>query len=75
MSALFALQTTQRSIGYVVLAVIVIGGVFFVITQCGTVARRPAPRLELAPNRKPYLDDDELEGPSSTWRCGPRSDC
>jgi len=63
MSALFALQTTQRSIGYVVLAVIAIGGIFFVITQMQHGRKEAGSELELAPNRKPYLDDDELEGP------------
>ncbi len=63
MNALFALQTTQRSIGYVVLAVIVIGGVFFVITQMRHGRKEAGAELELAPNRKPYLADEELEGP------------
>ena len=32
-ASLIAIQTTQRSIGYVILAVVILGGIAFVLTQ------------------------------------------
>jgi mono/diheme cytochrome c family protein len=58
-----AIQTTQRSIGYVVLAVVILGGILFVWNQMRIGRREAGSEIELAPNRKPYLPDEELEGP------------
>jgi len=63
MTAVLAIQTTQRSIGYAVLALIVLGGIAFLINQFAVGRREAGSEVELAPNRKPYLDDAELEGP------------
>lgn len=63
MTALLALQTTQRSVGYAVLALIVLGGLAFLINQLALGRREAGSEIELAPNRKPYLPDEELEGP------------
>lgn len=54
--------TTQRAFGFVILAVVAIGFVawFFVNLRAGR--DEVGSEIELAPNRKPYLDDDELEG-------------
>jgi mono/diheme cytochrome c family protein len=60
---LFAIQTTQRSVGYVILALVVIGGIFFVWSQLRIGRKEAGSEIELAPNRKPYLPDEELEGP------------
>jgi hypothetical protein len=52
----------QQKIGLAVVAVMVVGWFVYLLVA----ARRtydPGSELELAPNRKPYLDDDELEGP------------
>jgi mono/diheme cytochrome c family protein len=62
-ASLFAIQTTQRSVGYVVLALVIIGGIFFIWTQLRIGRREAGSEIELAPNRKPYLPDEELEGP------------
>ncbi|MEZ5321547.1 MAG: cytochrome c [Microthrixaceae bacterium] len=56
-------MTTQRSIAYVIAAVILVGGAFFVFTQIFKGRRELGSEIELAPNRKPYLPDEELEGP------------
>lgn len=60
---MIAEMTTQRSFAYVIGAVIFIGAFFVIMAQ----ARKGRAELdlgpELAPNRKQYLADDELEGP------------
>lgn len=58
---MFALMTTQRAIGYVVIAIVFIGGFFFVWTQIRIGRKEVGSEIELAPNRKPYLEDRELE--------------
>jgi hypothetical protein len=62
-ASLIAIQTTQRSIGYVVLAIVILGGIGFVLNQLRIGRREAGSEIELAPNRKPYLADEELEGP------------
>jgi mono/diheme cytochrome c family protein len=62
-ASLFAIQTTQRSVGYVVLAVVIIGGVLFIWNQLRIGRKEAGSEIELAPNRQPYLPDEELEGP------------
>jgi len=58
---MFALMTTQRAIGYVVITIVFVGGFFFVWTQIRKGRKEVGSEVELAPNRKPYLDDAELE--------------
>lgn len=60
---MIALMTTQRSVAYVVAAVIFIGGFFFALAQMRKGRAEVGSEIELAANRKPYLPDDELEGP------------
>jgi mono/diheme cytochrome c family protein len=61
---ILAAESTQRSIGIIIAVVLVVGWVLYLI---GNVRRKGAPEigseLELAPNRKPYYDDETLEGP------------
>lgn len=60
---MIALMTTQRSFAYVVLAIILIGGAFVVLAQMRRGKAELGSEIELAPNRKQYLPDEELEGP------------
>ncbi|MGB3412296.1 MAG: cytochrome c [Microthrixaceae bacterium] len=53
--------TTQRIIGYVVLAVVLAGFVVWLIANLRASRAEAGSEIELAPNRKPYLSDDELE--------------
>lgn len=56
------LASTQRSVGIVIVVVLAIAGV--VLLWFNSRAARPelGAELELAPNRKPYYADEELEG-------------
>lgn len=67
MHSMLAQMTTQRAIGYVVIAVVFIGGFFFVWTQMRKGRREVGSEIELAPNRKPYFDDEQLEGTKLNW--------
>lgn len=58
---LAANMTTQRSIGYIVLAIVIVGAVGFVAFQVMTGRKGVGSEIELAANRKPYYDDEELE--------------
>jgi mono/diheme cytochrome c family protein len=61
---LMVLGNIYRTVGFVLAAVAIVGFVVYVIVNV-VAAGRPevGSELELAPNRKPYLDDEELEGP------------
>jgi hypothetical protein len=54
---------TNETIGWTIFVVILIGVVVYTLIN---ILRSAKPELgseiELAPNRKPYLDDEELEG-------------
>ncbi len=67
MHSMLAQATTQRTIGFVVIAVVFIGGFFFVWTQMRKGRREVGSEIELAPNRKPYFDDEQLEGTKLNW--------
>jgi mono/diheme cytochrome c family protein len=56
-------MTTQRAVGYVFIAVVVIGGIFFVISQMAKGRKEAGSEIELAANRGPGQTDEELEGP------------
>ncbi|HBX77577.1 MAG TPA: hypothetical protein DEG43_08020 [Acidimicrobiaceae bacterium] len=60
---MIALMTTQRSVAYVIGAVIFIGAAFFIVSQMVKGRAELGSEIELAPNRKQYLPDEELEGP------------
>ena len=55
--------TTQRAIGFVLLAVVAIGFVIWLIANLRAGRAEVGSEIELAPNRKPYYSDEELEGP------------
>ncbi len=67
MNSMLALMTTQRAIGYVVIAVVFIGGFFFVWTQMRKGRKEAGSEIELAPNRKQYFDDEKLETTKLNW--------
>lgn len=56
--------STEQKLGAAVVILLTLGWLFFGISH---LRRREAPppgsEIELAPNRKPYYDDDALEGP------------
>lgn len=56
------LASTQRTIGIVIVVLLAIAGV--VLVWFNSRAARPelGAEIELAPNRKPYYDDEQLEG-------------
>lgn len=56
------LATTQRAIGFVVLAVVAIGFVVWLVANLRAARKEVGSEIELAANRKPYLEDEELEG-------------
>jgi mono/diheme cytochrome c family protein len=58
--------TTQQRLGLAVVVVLLLAWIAYIVSQLG---RSPAPvgtEIELAPNRKPYFDDEQLEGPRLT---------
>lgn len=57
-----AVITPQRSVGYVVIAVVFTGGFFFLWTQIRKGRKEAGSEIELAANRKEYINDEELEG-------------
>src|SRR3954469_18781355 len=60
---MIALMTVQRSLAYAIAFVILAGGVLVVLTQMRKGKEELGSEIELAPNRKEYLPDEELEGP------------
>jgi mono/diheme cytochrome c family protein len=65
-----AAMTQQQKIGIGIALVMVVGGFLYLVSS---IRRGPGigAETEIAPNRKPYLPDDQLEGPkldkSLTW--------
>jgi mono/diheme cytochrome c family protein len=55
------LAMTARSVGYVIAAVAVIGFLLYLWATYRDARAEIGSEVELAPNRKPYYDDDELE--------------
>ena len=57
-------STPQQKIGLLVVLLLVIGWLAYIVVHvsAGPDAPPPGSEIELAPNRKPYLDDDALEG-------------
>ena len=53
--------STQRNIGFVIATIVVIGFVLFVFFNLKDAHDEVGAEVELAPNRKPYLSDEELE--------------
>jgi mono/diheme cytochrome c family protein len=65
-----AAMTQQQKIGIGIAIVMVVGGLVYLVSS---LRRGPGvgAEIEIAPNRRPYLNDDQLEGPkldrSLTW--------
>jgi len=55
-------MTTQRSVGYIVIAVVFGGALFFVWNQIRHGRKEAGSEIELAANRKEYINDEQLEG-------------
>jgi mono/diheme cytochrome c family protein len=58
--------STVKSVGAVIAVLSVIGFVWYVVANIRAGRREVAAEIELAPNRKPYYDDEGLEGPRLT---------
>jgi mono/diheme cytochrome c family protein len=54
--------STVKSIGAVIAVLVGIGFVAYVVINIRAGRSEVASEIELAPNRKPYLDDEEMEG-------------
>lgn len=54
--------STQRTIGFVILAVVFVAFLVYVILNARSARGEVGSEIELAANRKPYLSDEELEG-------------
>lgn len=55
--------TTQQAIGGFIAAALIVGWILYVLSQAKRSPLPPGYEIELAPNRKPLPDDDEMEGP------------
>jgi mono/diheme cytochrome c family protein len=54
--------TTQQKIGFAIAAVALAGWLIYIFAVTHRTAE-PGSEVELAPNRRPYMDDDAMEGP------------
>jgi mono/diheme cytochrome c family protein len=54
--------TTQRSLGFVILAVVVIGFIIWLVANLRASRNEVGAEIELAANRRPGTPDEELEG-------------
>ena len=58
-----ALATVYRTIGLVIMAIVFVAvAVYVLINVLSSGKPEVGSEIELAPNRKPYLSDEELEG-------------
>jgi mono/diheme cytochrome c family protein len=55
--------STQRTLGLAIVAVLVGGWLIYVLVANLRSGQAPGSEIETAPNRRPYFDDDQLEGP------------
>ena len=54
--------TTQRYFGFALFAVVLIGTILWLVFNLRSGRKEAGSEIELAANRKPYLDDEQLEG-------------
>jgi len=54
--------STQRTVGFVILAIVFLGGVLYILSNIRSARGEIGSEIELASNRRPYLSDEELEG-------------
>ena len=61
----------QQAVGVGIGVALLVGWLVYVVMTAGRPERRPGSEIDDAPNRRPYLDDDALEGPkldkTLTW--------
>ncbi len=57
------LASTQQTIAVVVALAVVLGWLVYLLANIRSSRPEVGAEIELAPNRKPYLDDEQLEGP------------
>lgn len=55
-----ALATT--SVAWILMAVVVVGWILYAAFNAGSARKEVGSEIELAPNRRPYFDDETLEG-------------
>ncbi len=60
MPAVLGLTTTV--VAWILLAVVVVGWLVYIVLHSTAFRREVGSELELAPNRRPYFDDETLEG-------------
>lgn len=58
---MYAAMTTQRAIGTVIAVLVFLFAVVFILWQVKRGRAEVGSEIELAPNRKPYYDDEQLE--------------
>lgn len=68
--AVLVAATTVKAVGVVICAITLIGFATYVIVNVRAGRPEIASEIELAPNRKPYYDDETLEGPRLTRALG-----
>ncbi|MFN0088950.1 MAG: c-type cytochrome [Acidimicrobiales bacterium] len=56
------LATTQRALGLVLMTVVLLGFIVYVFVNLRRARPELGSEIELAPNKKPYFDDEGLEG-------------
>lgn len=61
MPTLLVAASTQRTIGWTIAILVVVGFLVYLVLNVLAGRREAGSELELAPNRKPYYDDDVLE--------------
>ena len=57
------LATTTTSLAYLIFAITAVGWIVYFVLNKSSARAELGSEIELAPNRKPYYDDETLEGP------------
>jgi mono/diheme cytochrome c family protein len=57
------LASFQRNVGLILAPIVIIGFVIYLLVNVRKARPELGSEIELAPNRKPYYDDEQLEGP------------
>ena len=58
---MLAVISTPQKLGVVIAAVLIVGWLGYLLAHLAKAGPAPGSEIELAPNRKPYFDDDALE--------------
>jgi mono/diheme cytochrome c family protein len=66
LAAVLVAATTVKAIGVVICAITLIGFVTYALINIRAGRAEVSSEIELAPNRRPYYDDETLEGPRLT---------